>query len=90
MTTLLPHSTRITITNIKNPIMLSCPHRYDSYDITTKNCPICGQGKLYQTDRLDEGKQACAGWVHPKHGPLSCESYIETYKNHQKDNLVIK
>ena len=59
----------------KEEIMKLCPYRYEAYDITNKDCPVCGQGKLYQADRLCKGKLACAGWVHPVYGPLSCESY---------------
>ena len=55
--------------------IIQCPKNYDAYDISNLTCSICGQGKLYQEDRLDKTKSACAGWVHPEHGPLSCESY---------------
>ena len=57
------------------PIMSLCPYNYHGYDVTTKSCPVCGQGKLYQMDRLKEDRVACAGWVHPEYGPLSCETY---------------
>ena len=45
------------------PIMSLCPYNYHGYDVTTKSCPVCGQGKLYQMDRLKEDRVACAGWA---------------------------
>lgn len=58
-----------------------CPKRYDAYDQRNDDCKICGEAKLYQADRHEQfphnNEGACAGWVHPLHGPLSCISYAK-------------
>ena len=55
--------------------LIKNPKDYSSYDQTNETCEICGEAKLYQTDHYTDKGQACAGWVHPKHGPVSCVSY---------------
>lgn len=57
--------------------VIECPKNYNGYDQRNDNCPICGQAKLYQVDHYNEDRSACAGWVHPLYGPMSCESYVE-------------
>jgi len=56
-----------------------CPKEYSSYDQRNDKCPICGQAKLYQMDRLNDDLEsntgACAGWMHD-YGPVSCVSYV--------------
>lgn len=42
----------------------------------TKDCPECGEGKLYQRCRTDDSHLACAGWSN-KNGPQCCKCYEE-------------
>ena len=56
---------------------MECPKNYYAYDQTTRDCSVCGQAKLYQRCHQYEDRAACAGWVHPMFGPLSCEAYVE-------------
>ena len=65
--------------------LIKNPKDYGSYDQTCETCPICGEAKLYQSDHYTDVGQACAGWIHPKHGPVSCVSYVEIIKLENKE-----
>ena len=69
----------------KDPL---CPRQYGSYDVSTCNCPNCGQGFLYQVCRWQDGDHgpgphsACAGW-NIDGEPHCCEHWkkINDHKN---------
>lgn len=73
---------------------MDCPRNYGSYDIMTKDCEHCKQGKQYQTCR-HQGENclqlACAGWMNNffdtdknGEGPHCCNCYKEVKKKLDK------
>lgn len=75
---------------------IKCPKNYGSYDMMTKNCPDCKEGKQYQSCRHSGENckgHACGGWMsgfyddHPiAPGPHCCTCYIEKHKRKEGSN----
>lgn len=55
---------------------LVCPKNYSHFDQMVKDCPDCGEAKLYQVCQNGRNHLACAGWINKK-GCNCCSCYEE-------------